>query len=237
MTDRGIRNNNPGNIDRGAVKWQGMADDQSSDPRFIVFKTPQYGIRALAKVLLTYQNHDGCKTLRQIQARYAPDGSENNGPAYLSALRAAFKAAGLPDDPDAEIDLDTAANMTVAVNAFVAHECSGYVYPPAVVADGIRLAGVADAPPKPLMTQGTFVTKAMGAGSLGVGTCAEACKALIADPSKVQGLSDHVKAAAGQFDAFSGVAIFDHVKTALLTVGGGLLLASMALSVMKQRAS
>ena len=52
---RGIRNNNPGNIDRNATKWQGMADKQD-DPRFIVFTSPQYGIRAMARVLLTYQS-------------------------------------------------------------------------------------------------------------------------------------------------------------------------------------
>jgi hypothetical protein len=89
MTDqpRGIRNNNPGNIDRNTTKWQGMADDQSSDPRFVVFKTPQAGIRALAKILLTYQNHDGLKTVRGIIGRWAP-AVENNTSAYVAAVAA-----------------------------------------------------------------------------------------------------------------------------------------------------
>ena len=231
MTTRGVRLNNPGNIDRGTVKWQGMADDQSSDPRFIVFKTPQWGIRALAKVLLTYQNHDGCHTVQQLISRWAPPG-ENNTAAYVAAV-----AAAMGVEPDAEVDVDTAATMTLLVNAIIAHENAGYVYPASVVAEGIRLAGVSDAPPKPLMAQGTFVTKAIGTGGLAVSGCVEACKSYLADPSKLHGLSDQVKGAADQLDAFSGVAIFDHVKTAFLTVGGGLLITSLALSAMKQRAS
>lgn len=239
MTDRGIRNQNPFNIDYDPnVKWQGLVGIETGvpSPRFCVFKTAQFGIRAGAKVLLTYQTHDGCKTIRQIITRFAP-GVENNTAAYIAAICAALKAAGLSDDPDAEIDVDTSAVMTVLVNAIIAHENSGYVYPPTVVSEGIRLAGVSDAPPKPLMTQGTFVTKAAAAVSVAGGSCVEACKALIADPSKVHGISDQVKDAAGQLDAFSGVAIFDHVKTALLTVGGGLLVTSMVLSAMKQKAS
>ena len=239
MTDRGVRNNNPFNIDYDpAVKWQGLVGIETGvpNPRFCVFKTPVFGIRAGAKVLLTYQNHDGCRTPRQIISRFAP-GVENNTAAYIAAVAAALKAAGLSDDPDAEIDVDSTAVMTPLVNAIIAHECSGYVYPASVVAEGIRQAGVSDAPPKPLSQQAHFVTGAVGTGGVTVASCVEACKALVADPSKVHGLSDQVKDAAGQLDAFSGVAIFDHVKTALLTMGGGLLLASMALSVMKQRAS
>ena len=45
---RGIRNHNPGNIDKGA-DWEGLADDQSSDSRFCVFKDPVWGIRAMAR--------------------------------------------------------------------------------------------------------------------------------------------------------------------------------------------
>lgn len=235
MTDttiaRGVRNRNPGNLDRGTVTWQGQADDQSSDPRFVVFKSANYGIRAIAKTLLTYQNHDGCKTIRQIITRWAPS-VENNTAAYIAAV-----CAGVEVGPDDEVNADTSAVMTPLVNAIIAHENAGYVYPASVVADGIRMAGVADAPPKPLMAQGTFVTKVAGAGGLAVSGCVEACKSFIADPSKLHGLSDQVKDAAGQLDAFSGVAIFDHVKTAALTIGGGLLVASMALSVLKQRAA
>ena len=53
-TPRGIRNNNPGNLDKGAP-WQGLVNN-SSEPRFCTFKDPVWGIRALAVTLITY--HD-----------------------------------------------------------------------------------------------------------------------------------------------------------------------------------
>ena len=49
---RGIRNNNPGNIEHNGTNWQGM-DNPPHDGRFIRFVTPQYGIRAMARVLTT----------------------------------------------------------------------------------------------------------------------------------------------------------------------------------------
>lgn len=236
MTTRGIRNNNPGNIDRNATKWQGMAADQSGDPRFVVFTDAKWGIRAIARLLLTYANQYGLHTVAGLIGRWAPPG-ENNTSAYVAAVCAAMKSAGFSDDPNAEIDVDSAAVMRVLVCGIIQHENGVQPYADSVIAEGIRVAGVSDAPPKPLLSQGTFVTKAVGTGGLAIGACVDACKALIADPSKVQGLSDQAKAAASQLDAFSGVAIFDHVKTALLTVGGGLLVTSLVLSAMKQRAS
>lgn len=63
---RGIRNNNPGNIDRNpANKWQGrMARDrmtvaQRAEKRFEVFASPAWGIRAICVLLISYQDkHD-----------------------------------------------------------------------------------------------------------------------------------------------------------------------------------
>ena len=85
MTDRGFRNNNPGNIDRGTIKWQGMAADQSSDPRFVVFTDPKWGIRAIARLMLTYSNQYGLHTVRGLIGRWAPP-SENNTDAYVSSV-------------------------------------------------------------------------------------------------------------------------------------------------------
>ncbi|HCQ3021998.1 TPA: hypothetical protein OHP99_004980, partial [Escherichia coli] len=53
-TPRGIRNNNPGNLDKGSP-WQGLAANPD-EPRFCTFKDPVWGIRALAVTLITY--HD-----------------------------------------------------------------------------------------------------------------------------------------------------------------------------------
>ncbi|PHX37098.1 hypothetical protein AO284_29260 [Pseudomonas sp. NZIPFR-PS2] len=54
---RGVRNRNPGNIDYVAAnQWQGqLKPDPAIEKRFARFDTPENGIRALGKLLLTYQ--------------------------------------------------------------------------------------------------------------------------------------------------------------------------------------
>lgn len=81
---RGIRNNNPGNIRLGA-SWQGMAAQQT-DGSFIQFRAPEYGIRAMNKILNTYAGR-GLNTVRKIISAWAPP-SENNTAAYVAAVAA-----------------------------------------------------------------------------------------------------------------------------------------------------
>ncbi|MDE9591255.1 structural protein, partial [Xenorhabdus bovienii] len=56
---RGLRNNNPGNIDHNpANKWQGqLPHDLSIEKRFCRFESPEYGIRALIKLLINYHGN------------------------------------------------------------------------------------------------------------------------------------------------------------------------------------
>lgn len=82
---RGIRNNNPGNIDRTGVKWLGMADDQSSDRRFIVFKEMKWGCRAMIRTLMTYRTRHKLSTIRGIVSRWAPP-NENNTNGYIARV-------------------------------------------------------------------------------------------------------------------------------------------------------
>ena len=63
MVARGIRNNNPGNIRHGE-KWEGLSDKQT-DSSFCIFVSPEYGIRALAKVLLTYYKKYQLNTVKK----------------------------------------------------------------------------------------------------------------------------------------------------------------------------
>lgn len=113
---RGIRNNNPGNIDRRSVKWQGMDPDQSGDPRFIVFTAPEWGIRAIARVLRTYRDVHGLRTPAGIINRWAPP-KENDTDAYASVV--ARKLGVRPDD---EIDIDDPLVMRTLVKAIIRHE-------------------------------------------------------------------------------------------------------------------
>ncbi|WP_404402991.1 virion protein [Idiomarina seosinensis] len=87
---RGLRNNNPGNL-RGsdAFKWQGEMGRDNKD--FVVFDTPENGLRALARILQTYRNRYGLNTIEGVLSRYAPP-SENNTESYI---KHAVRAMGL----------------------------------------------------------------------------------------------------------------------------------------------
>lgn len=78
---RGERNNNPGNIRHGS-KWQGLSVEQT-DKDFCQFISSEYGIRAIYKLLQTYQKKYGLNTIRTIVNRYAPP-NENNTEGYIS---------------------------------------------------------------------------------------------------------------------------------------------------------
>ncbi|WP_199899828.1 hypothetical protein [Shewanella marina] len=75
---RGIRNNNPLNIETGD-NWQGLI---GSDGRFAQFETPFYGIRAAGRTLRTYRIKYGLTNIAQIINRWAPP-HENPTDKYI----------------------------------------------------------------------------------------------------------------------------------------------------------
>lgn len=127
---RGLRNNNPGNIERNGIAWKGMAQDQS-DPRFVVFTHPSYGVRALGRILQTYERR-GLKTVRDIIARWAPS-TENNTDAYAAAVARALKVA-----PGERIDVT--ARLPELAAAITAHENGSNPYSAADMAQWVRMA-------------------------------------------------------------------------------------------------
>lgn len=132
---RGERNNNPGNIDRQpGVHWVGQSADQSGDPRFVVFDEAKYGIRALAKVLLTYFKKHGLNTVRRIINRWAPP-NENDSAAYVNHV-----AQQLGVGADAQIDLFDGDILAGLVKAIIAHENGDMPYAADVVGEGVRMA-------------------------------------------------------------------------------------------------
>ena len=132
MQSRGLRNNNPGNIRHSSSNWQGMSADQSGDSEFVQFDSPEYGIRALTRLLRNYQTRHGLYTVRQIINRYAPP-SENITGAYVDHVA---RVAGV--DPDARIDINE--KMVPVVNAIIKHENGINPYPANVISTGIGLA-------------------------------------------------------------------------------------------------
>ncbi len=127
---RGIRLNNPGNIEYGDT-WKGMAADQK-DSRFITFTTPAYGIRALARLLLNYQRKHAIRTVDGIINRYAPP-FENNTKAYVQAVAKAC-------DVQATTIIDVAEYLPDIVPAIIRHENGVQPYDKQVIAEGIRMA-------------------------------------------------------------------------------------------------
>lgn len=139
---RGIRNFNPGNIRHAkGTRWQGMSANQK-DSAFVQFTGPQWGIRAIARTLITYQDKHALRTIRQIISRWAPP-SENNTESYIRQVAARVGVA-----PDARIDVYDYRTMRTLVEAIVRHENGpgplpeGSWYGEGLINEGLHLAGI-----------------------------------------------------------------------------------------------
>lgn len=132
---RGHRNNNPGNIDRNAAnKWQGSV--LGTDSRFETFESMEYGIRALARVLISYKDKHDLKTIRHIINRWAPP-HENNTTAYINAV-----AKACDRSPESPIDVYKYEDAFPLVKAIIHHE-NGYM--PCTdeeITKGLLMAGI-----------------------------------------------------------------------------------------------
>lgn len=128
---RGIRNNNPGNVEYTGVQWQGL-DNPPSDGRFMRFVSPEYGIRAIARVLDTYANTHGINTVAGIIQRWAPS-HENPTNAYARYVAEALNVA--PEQP-----LDIMANRPGLVAAIIEFENGQQPYSWATINKGVSMA-------------------------------------------------------------------------------------------------
>jgi hypothetical protein len=128
---RGIRNDNPGNIERGKTKWVGMRPIQT-DSRYLQFENAEYGIRALYRTLLTYRNSHGLNTIRGIINRWAPP-AENNTAAYIAFVSKLLKVG-------ADTPLTTATQYMELIKAITRKENSVMPYSDAEILKGMRLA-------------------------------------------------------------------------------------------------
>ena len=148
---RGIRNNNPGNIEWGSP-WQGLKPEgERTDNRFAQFKDPVFGIRALACVLITYQDKrkakDGSRidSVAEIIGRWAPP-FENDSDAYANSVAALVDGIG-PDDE--VIDVHNFDHLRPIVEGIIRHEngrgplkTENSWYTSAQIEEGLRRAGV-----------------------------------------------------------------------------------------------
>ena len=93
---RGIRNNNPLNIEDGqfARSQPGYA---GSDGRFAKFEAPEHGVQAASTLLDSYQKNHGLNTISGIVNRWAPASDHNNTSAYAAHVAAQMGIG--PNDP------------------------------------------------------------------------------------------------------------------------------------------
>lgn len=128
---RGIRNNNPGNIRKSGTVWAGQAPiEAQTDPAFVTFTAPEYGLRAMAKILKNYFAA-GYDTLAKVATRWAPP-TENDTAAYIAALS---QTTGL--DPNARL---SAADLPRVIPAIVKHENGSQPYSASLINKGIELS-------------------------------------------------------------------------------------------------
>lgn len=162
---RGIRNNNPGNIRRSKDPWQGLSEKQG-DEDFFTFSEAKWGIRALARLLIAYQDRLGLNTVDAIISRYAPP-IENHTSAYIAAV-----AAKLGKAPNERIDVHDHATLKVLVTAIIQHENGMQPYTDAQIDAGLVLAGV-EPRTKPLSESRTIKGSQVAAGATVAGVVAQ----------------------------------------------------------------
>jgi hypothetical protein len=158
---RGIRNHNPGNIRRSADPWQGLADNQS-DIEFFTFQSAIYGIRALARTLITYQDRHGLNTIEGIIRRWAP-AIENDTNAYIRAVaqRTGFEA-------NRPLNMHRFDQLKPLVEAIIQHENGQQPYSDTEITKALVLAGVEPAATNLQQTRTVKAGKAATAGTVGV---------------------------------------------------------------------
>ena len=127
---RGIRNNNPGNVESPAGTWQGQT---GNDGVYSVFDTPVNGIKALGITAIHYQTEDGIQSLTDFGNRWAP-ASDNNGQSnYGTNL-----ASQIGVDPDQYFDVQN--NLIAVVNAIIINENGINPYSDTTISQGANAA-------------------------------------------------------------------------------------------------
>lgn len=128
---RGIRNNNPGNLVITPIAWRGkLPRAQNTDGRFEQFTSPLLGIRAMF-IDIRGDVRRGANTLRKLITRYAPP-SENNTAAYIAVVA---KAIGKGAD-----QILTDADFPALLAAIIKHENGVNPYPADLIRQAIDAA-------------------------------------------------------------------------------------------------
>lgn len=145
MATRGIRNNNIGNIRVSKDQWEGATGDDGS---FVTFDTPDSGVRALAKNLMSY-GRQGYDSIEKIINRWAPP-SENDTQSYIDSVVA---ATGIPATQS--IDL-TNPDVLASLSEAIGYHETGSRYNPEVYQQGVARALNGISPKTPPVSANVF---------------------------------------------------------------------------------
>lgn len=182
---RGVRNNNPGNLEWGS-KWQGLLPvNERTDPRFCQFQTPAYGIRAMAVTLINYQDKHNIRTVSAAIRRWAPP-NENATQAYIHQVE---KAVG-----GEFVDMHDYRYLRPMVESIIRHEngqgplkTANTWYDDVTIDEALKMAGVRPEQGKLPVTKET-----VGASATGAVGAIELADVLPTVVSAVKGSEDHL---------------------------------------------
>lgn len=145
MATRGVRNSNPGNLRKSKDQWEGAIGD---DGEFVIFDSPESGVRALGKNLLSY-GRQGYDSIEKIINRWAPP-NENDTQSYINSVVA---ATGIPATQSLDLsDPDTLSSLAQAIGF---HE-TGSRYDPEVYQKGVARALNGISPKTPPVSANVF---------------------------------------------------------------------------------
>ena len=159
---RGIRNNNPGNIEDGPFA-RSQPGYKGSDGRFAIYETPEAGTAAKTALLGSY-GRKGINTVEGVVNRWAPP-TENDSGSY-----AQFVSQKLGVDPRAPLDMNDPRVLSELSSAIAERETGRAAAPSNVSAMSdealmAALGGSAKRKPPPLPGQpGAVPVPQMGPG-------------------------------------------------------------------------
>jgi len=132
---RGLRDNNPGDLEEPpGSQWQGTV---GMDGPFVVFADTTWGLRALARDLITKISRDGLDTIATLINAYAPP-SENDTADYITAV-AADSGIGAGDQLGTDQDTITSL-MRAIVNHEIGDDNSSQYVPDSDILKGYQMA-------------------------------------------------------------------------------------------------
>lgn len=129
-TPRGIRDNNPFNLEDSGIPWLGLSPAQDDQP-YLKFDSHIYGIRAGVRDIKTAQR-EGISTVSEFITKFAPP-TENNTAAYIAAVCTECNV-----EPDQAVDFNQI--MPQLVKAIIRHENGQQPYTDADISYAISLA-------------------------------------------------------------------------------------------------